>query len=64
MPPLLHGPLFPRDAPALGPLADLDEAPVHAIALHQFAVRAALGDAAVVHREDLIGSRLRKMLNE
>ena len=43
------------DAPALGLLADLDEAPVHAVLPHQFRMRSALGDAAVVHHQDLIG---------
>ncbi len=47
--------MLSRDAPALGLLADLDKALVHAVLLHQLGMGTALGDAAVVHHQDLIG---------
>ena len=47
--------LFRGDAPALRLLADGGEAPVQALLLDQLVVGAVLGDAAVVHHQDLIG---------
>ena len=51
---------LPRDMPALSLFANLDEAAVHAILTHQFRVSAALGYAAVVNNQYLIGVLYRR----
>ena len=46
---------FRGDAPALRLLADGGEAAVKAVLLYQLRVGAALGDAAILHHQDLVG---------